>query len=86
MDDCSGTIAGKFLKDLNFIGPFYYAQSMQSVDYEFNLTRINAKPGTCFNVQTPTAHTVFEPGSYKQCVMLNYVKNFMRRGLNNIES
>lgn len=83
VDDCSGTIAGPFLRDLNFLGPFYFSQSMQSINAEKKLTRLYAAAGTCFNIYTPTPHSVFEPGSYKQCVMENYVTNFKLPGLNN---
>ena len=83
VDDCTGTISGPFLKDLNFQGPFYFSASSESVNAENKLTRLGAKAGTCFNVFTPTPHTVFEPGAYKQCVVENYVSNFRLPGQNN---
>lgn len=83
VDDCSGTISGPFQRDLNFLGPFYFSASSESTNAEQKLTRKFAKPGTCFTIYTPTAHTVFEPGAYKQCVVESYVNNFKLPGLNN---
>jgi hypothetical protein len=85
VNDCTGVTSGEFIEDKNFRGPFYFATAVDTVNPEQGLTTFYADPGTCFNVRTPTANSVFEPASYKHCVAENYVLNYRLPGVNNAQ-
>lgn len=82
VDDCTNTLSADFGEDKNFQGPFYFGWSVQTVTPEFGMTTFYADSGTCFNVHVPTAHSVFEPAAYRNCVTENYITNYRLPGIN----